>query len=350
MRLRTLLAWLTISSALTAGGVIAISGLANNSSWGDPIEQWASVKFSHKKHIVELGAECSTCHPSAQTSENSNDLLLPKQADCAVCHEQVENDCQYCHVDEKKYEPYAAPKREVLFNHKLHVETQQMECAACHAGVEQSETPSLAFLPVMASCNACHNNVRAASACESCHPQIEALRPLSHAQVDWAKEHKRLVRAEGASNDCAVCHMDNFCQTCHDEATTQLTSGNFIRSVPENRPTPSGKPALVKPNVHEPNYLLSHSLDLRAKKADCYSCHDQQRFCTDCHTRNQDAGFPAPFPLSHSAADFVRLGMGSGGGQHAVLARRDMESCASCHDVQGRDPVCVKCHVNLAPK
>jgi hypothetical protein len=27
-----------------------------------------------------------------------------------------------------------------------------------------------------------------------------------------------------------------------------------------------------------------------------------------------------------------------------------MESCASCHDVEGRDPACVKCHSNLAPK
>jgi hypothetical protein len=27
-----------------------------------------------------------------------------------------------------------------------------------------------------------------------------------------------------------------------------------------------------------------------------------------------------------------------------------MESCASCHDVEGRDPVCVTCHADLAPK
>lgn len=28
------------------------------------------------------------------------------------------------------------------------------------------------------------------------------------------------------------------------------------------------------------------------------------------------------------------------------MARRDMELCASCHDVEGVDPVCLFCHVD----
>jgi hypothetical protein len=35
---------------------------------------------------------------------------------------------------------------------------------------------------------------------------------------------------------------------------------------------------------------------------------------------------------------------GSGGGLHAKLAERDIEYCASCHDVEGADPVCMMCH------
>ncbi len=230
------------------------------------------------------------------------------------------------------------------------VEANKLECSTCHAGIETSEKPSVAFLPVMSSCNTCHNDVKVTNACESCHTQSETLLPISHQQANWAKEHKRLVRIEGLSNDCAVCHSDNFCQACHADVTTQFTRGERSRSVAENRPAAAGKPAWVKARVHDLNFVFTHALDLRSNQSDCYSCHNQQTFCTDCHARNQDAGFASPFPLSHRAADFIRLGKGSGGGQHAVLARRDMESCASCHDLEGRDPVCVTCHADLAPK
>jgi c(7)-type cytochrome triheme protein len=347
--------WLLVSLiGLAAFGLVimAVGSSDKSSAWDDPVEQWAkAIKFSHKQHVGDVGAECSACHAGAQTSENSNDLMLPKHEQCSECHSaEVEENCQYCHLeaDKNKYKPLAAPKREVRFSHKQHVETNKLECSACHAGIEASEKPTVAFLPVMASCNACHNNFKVTNACESCHTQPETLLPLSHRQVRWAKEHKHLVRSEGFSNDCAVCHSDNFCQACHAEATTQFTTGAWNRRVAENRPSPDGKQALVKPRVHDLNFVFTHALDLRSKQMDCYSCHNQQTFCTDCHARNQDAGFAAPLPLSHRAADFVRLG--PGGGQHAVLARRDMESCASCHDVEGRDPVCVTCHMDLAPK
>jgi hypothetical protein len=49
-------------------------------------------------------------------------------------------------------------------------------------------------------------------------------------------------------------------------------------------------------------------------------------------------------PKSHSQPNFVTLGVNTGGGIHADIARRDIEKCQSCHDVQGADPVCLKCH------
>jgi hypothetical protein len=340
-----------LALAALAVVLVALGGSDQPSSWDDPVKQWATIKFSHKQHIGDVGAECSSCHAAAQTSENSNDLMLPKHAQCGECHSaEVEGNCLYCHTEADKYEAYVAPQREVRFSHKQHVDANQLECSACHAGIEASEKPSVAFLPAMASCNSCHNDVKATNACESCHTQPETLVPVSHQETGWAREHKRLVRIAGLSNDCAVCHSENFCQVCHAEATTQFTRGELQRSVPENRPSPGGKLALVKPRVHDLNFVFTHALDLRSKQSDCYSCHNQQTFCTDCHARNQDAGFASPLPLSHRAADFIRLGKGSGGGQHAVLARRDMESCVSCHDLEGRDPVCVLCHADLAPQ
>jgi hypothetical protein len=351
MQQRLRFAIITIFVAALSAVMIAVGSSDQESSWDDPVQQWKAIKFSHKKHVEELGAECSSCHAGAQTSENANDLMLPKHDECGACHSaEVEETCGFCHVDADNPVAYAAPKREVRFSHKLHIEKSKLECAACHAGVEKSETPTIATLPVMAACNTCHDNVKAKNACESCHTRPETLLPMSHRGAGWAKEHKRLVRVGGMSNDCAVCHSDNFCQACHAGVTTQFTKGNLIRSIPENRASPDGGQLLVKQRVHDLNFVFTHAIDLRSKTSDCVTCHDQQTFCTDCHVRNQDSGFPSPVPQSHRAADFIRIGKGSGGGQHAGLARRDMESCASCHDVEGRDPVCVTCHQALAPK
>ena len=58
---------------------------------------------------------------------------------------------------------------------------------------------------------------------------------------------------------------------------------------------------------------------------------------------NQDAFKPA----SHSQAGFLPIAphaVGSGGGEHARLARRDIEACAACHGSEGADPVCITCH------
>ena len=49
-------------------------------------------------------------------------------------------------------------------------------------------------------------------------------------------------------------------------------------------------------------------------------------------------------PQSHEQPDFVM--MSNGGGTHSQLARRDIESCQSCHDAAGQDPVCAQCHLN----
>ena len=55
---------------------------------------------------------------------------------------------------------------------------------------------------------------------------------------------------------------------------------------------------------------------------------------------------PGQVPASHIGSGFTTLGVGSGGGRHAELARRDIESCMTCHDARGGDPVCITCHVD----
>lgn len=334
---------------LVAAALLAFGLAEGPSSWNDPVEQWRLVKFSHRLHVVETGMECADCHAGADTTRTAGDFLLPQKAVCADCHEvEDEQQCSMCHTDAGRLEKYAVPQREVRFNHQAHV-VQGMDCLDCHAGVENAEMPSTAFLPAMASCSRCHNGVAQTDACESCHTAVETLLPLSHKQGDWVKAHKRQVRVASMDADCAVCHTDNFCQTCHADANVQFTRSSMVRPLGENRPAPAGSIKLVKQRVHALNFLFFHGIDARGKRSDCYTCHQQQAFCADCHRQEQDAGFASPVPFNHRGPDFIRLGVGSGGGRHANLARKDIESCAACHDVQGSDPACITCHVDRTP-
>jgi hypothetical protein len=99
--------------------------------------------------------------------------------------------------------------------------------------------------------------------------------------------------------------------------------------------------------VHDLNYVYSHGIDAKGKIAECQTCHQTETFCAECHaSMSNDYAVEGVEPSSHNNPAFVTIGVGSGGGEHAALARRDIENCAACHDTQGADPTCVLCHVD----
>ncbi|MBE0556515.1 MAG: cytochrome C, partial [Proteobacteria bacterium] len=77
----------------------------------------------------------------------------------------------------------------------------------------------------------------------------------------------------------------------------------------------------------------------------CYRCHES-RFCTDCHSRTKKGNLNIK---SHR-----KVGNGQvydWNADHAAEARRNLQSCESCHP---EADVCVQCHlsggVNPHPK
>ena len=76
-------------------------------------------------------------------------------------------------------------------------------------------------------------------------------------------------------------------------------------------------------------------------------CQSIHKTGASCHQgENADYSLGGVEPTSHLKPNFVTIGVGSGGGIHATLARRDIETCAACHDVQGADPTCITCHLD----
>lgn len=306
------------------------------------------IKFSHKFHS-EL-TDCAGCHSKAASSTNLKDHLLPTMDDCAQCHDvQSETNCTQCHYD-NVYEALPQKQSGLIFNHSAHIENQKVECTTCHKGINdvdyafQAEQP----YPQMNDCWSCHGSTKTApGACEACHISTSQLIPQTHKSVDFINKHKFAAREIDAN--CIMCHDNQSCEACH-AGTTMITEKNtsddfFQPYVPDN--FVDGPKTQQISRVHQLDYRFTHGIDARGKTTECQTCHNVDTFCAECHqSDNEDYALTGIVPASHLKPDFKTFGYGSGGGEHAVLARRDIESCMACHDVQGADPTCITCHVD----
>ncbi len=306
------------------------------------------IKFSHAVH--KEATDCASCHTGVMESMSLNDRLLPEKSVCATCHDVEDTDqCNYCHYEDVQ-EPLLIKKSELLFNHKLHTSDQKMECESCHKGLGDVaySFESRSVNPPMVNCYSCHNDrTVATNNCETCHISTVNLIPVDHQQVGFLKSHKH--KAISMNNNCEMCHDNTFCESCH-VSTTMITETNKARDFytpfsPHKFVDNTKQQQLTR--VHDLNYRFTHGIDAKGKSANCQTCHQTETFCAECHTSSGgDYALGGMVPASHRAPNFVTIGVGTGGGQHATLARRDIERCSGCHDVQGADANCILCHVD----
>ena len=302
------------------------------------------LKFSHETHAKEAEMACLDCHALAEKSEKAGDRLLPEKDVCANCHEvEEEENCTMCHVDMDNPESFENPVRKISFNHKKHVTDEKIECENCHPKMAAIGMDNGEKIPGREKCNSCHNGLAASMECLICHSTETQFRPDNHAN-NWSREHMNEIRAGGA--DCAHCHTNNYCQQCHE--STDLISTKILASDFYSPLTPqlAGKQTLILKSVHQLNYRFIHQLDASGKEKDCRICHETSTYCAQCHNIENNPGIR---PAWHGGSDWgaLALAVGSGGGRHAELARRDIERCAACHDVQGADPTCLMCHTDF---
>ena len=326
------------------------------------------IKFSHKVH--KDVTECESCHIAVKSSKSLSDRLLPNHDNCKDCHDvNDEKSCKTCHFDNVN-KPLVQYRSKLIFNHSSHIIQQKMKCETCHKGVtdvEYAEDAPQVF-PSMETCYTCHNNgnttsskadsalitdskksgkIIASNACETCHISTADLIPQSHRSSSFISSHK--FAASKFNANCIMCHDNASCQECH-ASTTTITQHNTPNSFyqpysPSNQGTGTQIQQITR--VHSLDYAYTHGIDAKGKTSECQSCHETETFCVNCHQGKQgDYSIGGIAPYSHLQTDFMVLGVGSGGGEHAKLAKRDIESCASCHDTQGGDTICISCHTD----
>ena len=278
-----------------------------------------------------------------------DDRLLPDHNDCGNCHE-VDNDqeCGTCHKNEV-YEPLVQTKSELIFSHKEHI-AKGLKCGNCHkdfTAINYSDEAEQKF-PPMEVCSNCHSPENAApNFCESCHISTANLIPPNHVRSDFKSSHKYLAQSIDAN--CMMCHDNSTCEECHVSTgiiTETNTPDNFYQPYMPSQSVDGHKQQVIG-RVHELDYRFNHGIDANLKMTECQSCHQVESFCANCHQSEvSDFSLGGVAPLSHLKPNFKTMGVGTGGGEHAILARRDIESCTACHDVQGADPTCVECHLD----
>jgi hypothetical protein len=195
----------------------------------------------------------------------------------------------------------------------------------------------------MSACTACHVHQQAfnEARCAPCHVDLKGLKPedaFKH-EGEWLRQHGALARPSGES--CAACHDQTYCAECH---SPQTAAGRASIVFPER---------VDRTYIHRGDYVSRHMIDAGANPASCRRCHGSA-FCESCHELQGLSKVDPAFgkvaeavrrPASHDQTNWVSGGTGTPAHGHA--ARRDINSCAGCHD-QGAQATCVGCHSDRA--
>jgi len=156
--------------------------------------------------------------------------------------------------------------------------------------------------------------------CNSCH-KGEGVAP-NH-DGDWVRSHRVLSSKAGAN--CSQCHNQSFCLDCHQGGgiNADLTIATFGRD--------------YVPKSHRSDFINIHPIKALDNPQSCYRCHDQ-KYCSSCHDRFPKGSMRIKSHLM-LGPDHQRYAAAIN--EHAIEARRNLQSCQTCHP---EGDVCIQCH------
>ena len=322
--------------------------------------QHIALRMNHA-HPAHRALPCTDCHSAGATSTSSGDLLFPDEAACAGCHaDRVDRDvqtaetCGYCHVgfdpagtiDPGEGPPLPSPvvpdstmpDPHLNFSHATHA-AEHIACEHCHRDVRETGLATRAHLPNLPQCMECH--------------APPALGDTSHPIAT-------------APSTCETCHPvepDGTLVTTYREGVLLpprwmagmahdhewLTRHRWIAA--DNGPLCAEchvedecadcHDGRVRPmRVHPGDYLTTHPVMARRDADSCTSCHAPSQFCTECHARLGLARVSAPDVRTPDRYHPPRAVWTEGPNLHGREARRALETCTSCH----AESDCVDCH------
>lgn len=280
------------------GGGLALAALAGCVLVDALFLRERPLEFSHELHVQREGLSCENCHEDFAVSADPG---MPWIDTCLFCHEELD---EAQPVQRRIATLFDAEDRflarrwsrlddELVFDHLQHVEGG-LDCADCHAGIEQNVRLDASIGVSMTECMDCHDVLGVANDCRTCHTVYDQdVAPETHGSA-WERLHGQAARfPTGAMIDtCSNCHTESSCTQCHLEQ---------------------------KPTSHNAHWRLrGHSISARLDRGSCAACHEPQS-CDRCHAET--------LPLSHTG----------------TFASTQSTHCLGCHfPLQSNG--CVTCH------
>jgi hypothetical protein len=290
------------------------------------------VRFQHASHST-TGIACTKCHEGITTKTGPDKSHLPKDSQCARCHrkphkgKKYPGTCAGCHSGVPHEDQVVDARRHLRFNHQTHLGRNRGQCFPCHSATAGKVGAHQSLLPPMSTCLTCHQKSWDKMECGLCHESLTVypLRPVSqfsHAG-DFLRSHGKM--AASRADMCAQCHTQAYCVTCHDPSAAKL------------KPSIRWPEAVQKSFIHRGDYVGRHAVEARSAGDQCLRCH-AQRECRACH---ESRGVSQGSGRSQHPPGWVSVARGSN--THGPAARREIVSCAGCHD-RGPASNCVRCH------
>jgi hypothetical protein len=289
------------------------------------------IRIPHDVH-AKAQVKCIVCHEGVfdETALGTAPEAFPAEEVCLQCHkeEKEKNNCVFCHTDVQHAAKHVVAEGSVTMNHQKHIERVKEDCSRCH---KQLPDPFVTdtTVPKMSDCLGCHEHSQeyAQATCAGCHPTLNrlALKPLS----DFSHQGNYVARhgadARSSAETCGQCHDQTFCSECHAKTVATRIEVKFPEEV-------------AAQYIHRNDFLGRHSIEAKYNEASCRKCHGTD-FCQSCHQAQNLT------PIAANPRDPHPVGwtLPGSGDFHGEAARRDIASCASCHD-QGPRSNCVGCH------
>jgi hypothetical protein len=310
----------------TAVLTAAIVGLAGCEEVRPPV-------FPHRAHLTatacgEAGqpdcATCTSCHGKLRQAER---VPTEPPSDCVRCHGAPTDAVRR---ETERLSHRAPRQRAVRFVHAQHLELAEVRgrCVTCHAGVTHDGAQGPLY-PDMPSCLACHDAEFRDGDCTACHRGTSWRRtaPETFVRHDlrFLRDHRLAANAHG--HTCRNCHAQSECVECHDSSQTLPVAVRRIDAIDRDL-------------IHRADFVSRHAIEARSQPASCLRCHAQQG-CDSCHVDRgispAAVGSVSPHPVGWIGRDTTSANY------HGRTARRDVVTCAGCHD-QGPATNCIRCH------
>jgi hypothetical protein len=291
------------------------------------------ARFPHKVHLagIDCGAPgepgCLSCNSCHAVSNHAVAERMPESTLCEGCHQK---DAE--RVNAVLATTLPRPHGEIHIDHDKHLAMDgiQGQCVPCHAGVVDAKKPPL---PPMSQCFGCHEHSEQweRGECTPCHEQPDLARtlPVTFLRHDEAflRQHGKVVAQKQQAVLCQSCHTQAQCLSCHDLAQDM--------SVEERRPE-----RIESRQFHRGDFMVRHAIEARSEPARCLSCHTAQT-CDGCHSAR---GVSANIADARNPHPPEWMGSNTGSSNfHGPAARRDILSCAGCHEA-GPATNCISCH------